>query len=337
MIGSCIAMGLALVLDGASLYLLAQARTAEVAPAAFVGLHGTACAIGALAVPGLLPTIYGKLPRTGVLFMLALALVLPVFGMLGIALALIPALWRQREPVRELDCLRATVMTTIATQTGQRSTAPAIADGYLMGILQCAPERGRRLQALMSTLSLDAQQAAPLLRIGLKDRDDDVRLLAYSLLTRKEKVLEERIGKSLRQLEQAQPAGAFALHRSLARDYWELAGLGNAASSSTFLLQRAGIHASAGATLQPAEAGLQLLLGRILLRQDDLEAARAALLRATAAGIAIDTVAPFLAEIAFQRRQFSQITPLLKMGSRSALPFPMNQMAAYWETSQDAR
>lgn len=337
MIGSCIAMGLALVLDGASLYLLVQARSAEVAPAAFVGLHGSACAIVALAVPGLLPPAYRRLPWTGMLFMLALALAIPVLGMLGIALALVPALWRQSSPVRELDCLRAAVMTTIATGTGQRSTAPAVADGYLMGILQGAPERSRRLQALMSTLSLDAQQAAPLLQIGLKDRDDDVRLLAYSLLTRKEKMLEERIGKSLRRLETAPPADAFALHRSLACDYWELAGLGNAASSSAFLLQRASVHAQAGTALQPVEASLQLLLGRILLRQDALEAARAALLRATAAGIAIDTVAPFLAEIAFRRRQFSQIAPLLKMGSRSALPFPMNQMAAYWETSQDAR
>ena len=337
MIASCIAMALALTLDGASLYLLGQARSAEAAPAAFVGLHGAACIVAALAVRGLLPPVYRTLPRAGLLFVLALTLAIPVLGMLGIALALVPALWRQHGQARDLDCLQASAMDTIAPGTPETMCAPAVGDAYLMGILQCAPERSRRLQALMATLSLDAQQAAPLLQIGLKDRDDDVRLLAYSLLTRKEKVLEDRIGKSLRRLDLESASGAFVLHRSLARDYWELAGLGNAASSNAFLLERSGAHARAGTALQPGEASLQLLLGRILLKQNDLEAARAALLRATAAGIAVDTVAPFLAEIAFRRRQFSEITTLLKMGGRSALPFPLNQMAAYWETSQDAR
>jgi hypothetical protein len=329
-------MALALALDGASVWLLAQARTAAVAPAALLGLHGAACVLGTLAVPGLLPPVYRKPSRAGLLFVLALTLAVPALGMLGIALALVPALWCQRAPAQGLDCLRAPVTTGLGAVRDDGGTLPATGEGRLMGILQCATERGSRLEALISTLSLDAQHAAPLLRIGLKDRDDDVRLLAYSLLTRKEKALEERIGKSLRRLDQEPPAAAFAVHRSLAHDYWELAGLGNASSSGSFLLERARAHAEAGIALQPAEAGLQLLLGRILLKKNALEAAHTALLRAVAGGVPRDKVAPFLAEIAFHQREFSEITRLLSTGKRAAPPFPLNRVATYWKDGQHA-
>jgi hypothetical protein len=187
------------------------------------------------------------------------------------------------------------------------------------------------LRALIATLSLDAQHAAPLLRIGLLDREDDVRLLAYSLLTRKEKAVEERIGKSLRQLDGNVPEAAAAAHSALAYAYWELALLGNTGGCSAFLLEQARKHAQASIALQPAQASLQLLLGRILLKARQMDGARAALLHAAVSGVALDKVAPFLAEVAFHRRQFRQIGDLLRFGKSNDRAWQLHPVSAYWE------
>lgn len=335
MIVSCFAMVAAVGLDLASLCFLAQGHAPAATPAGFAGLHGTACVIAALAIVGLLPATYDQFVWAALLFFLLVSLCIPLLGMVGLALGLVPALWRQRQPAHRLECLHSNVPASLTATSSHRHAAP-VGDGRLMGILLSTADRGSRLHALIATLSLEDQQAVPLLRIGLKDRDDDVRLLAYSLLTRKEKALEERIGKSLILLDQVAAEEAFAAHRALARDYWELAGLGNAGSAVNFMLECARLHAQAGATLQPTDASLQLLLGRILLKEEHFALAHTALLHALSGGVAFDKVAPFLAEIAFYQRRLNQIGMLLPLEESADTIFSSRQLSAYWNGASHA-
>lgn len=53
----------------------------------------------------------------------------------------------------------------------------------------------KRLEAVFATLKLEDRDAVPLLRRALGDSVDDIRLLAYALLDRKEHRLSERIQK----------------------------------------------------------------------------------------------------------------------------------------------
>lgn len=329
MLVSCIAMVVAIGLDLASLWVLAQGQASIAAPVGFGPLHGSACAIAALAFSALLPVTYRQPTWAACLFCFIVALCIPLFGMLGLALGLAPALWRQHQGARRFDCLHSNAATLLNGAICQRQGA-AVSDGRVMGVLLSTADRSSRLQALIDTLSLEDQHAVPLLRIGLKDRDDEVRLLAYSLLMRKEKELERRIFNSHGQLAGATEKAAFVLHRALACDYWELARVGSSGSARLFLLDRARVHARAALTLQPTQASLQLLLGRILIEEQQFALAHAAVLDAVAGGVALDKAIPFLAEIAFYQHQFSQIGPLLDVEKAAASRSTLHQLSAYW-------
>ncbi|WP_156328127.1 MULTISPECIES: hypothetical protein [unclassified Massilia] len=331
MIFSCIALAMAFAMDVFGLFLLVAMRATVAAPLGVIALHAGACLLATCALPSLFPAAYRSMPRCGWFFLWLVAFSTPVLGMLGLVLALVPALRRQRTPVCRAEWLHSNVSERFDTGASPGRAGAINGDRCLMGVLRCAPGRHSRLRALIATLSLDAQGAAPLLRIGLLDRDDDVRLLAYSLLTRKEKAIEERIGKSLRQVDSEAKETVLAAHRALAYDYWELALLGGGGGATAFLLEQAREHAQAGIAMEPRQACLQLLLGRILLKTRQLEAARAALLHAAVGGVAIDKVAPFLAEIAFHRGQFRQIGTLLNMGKSSDQVWRLRSASAYWK------
>lgn len=324
-------LALAFVIDACSLMLLVDVRLAMAAPVGVIGLHAIACTLAASAIPSLLPEPYQEMPFSGSLFLWMVAFFAPVLGMLGLSLALVPALWRQRAPLCRADWLYSNIGAGFDPAGTRPRSRQGSGDRCLIGVLRCAPMNHSRLRALISTLALDTQDAAPLLRIGLLDRDDDVRLLAYSLLTRKEKAIEERIGRSLRQLDKDSPEAVLAVHGALACDYWELALLGNASGASAFMLEQARKHVQAAIALDPGQASLHLLLGRILLKANELEPARVALLHAAARGVALEKVAPFLAEIAFQRGQFRQIGGLLSMGKSGQQVWQLRPVSAYWK------
>lgn len=299
---SLLALTAAIALELAGAWQLTQVFAAAAAPHAFIILHIFACVLAATALFGLLPEHYQNDMPASVLFLLMVCLPIPVLGMLGLGLGLVPALWRQRSNAKGLIFIRSDVVTILDRPPGRGPDRPVPGDGCLMGTLLGDPARERRVRALMSTMSLDSRHAFPLLRIGLADPDDDVRLLAYALITRKELALETRIATGSGTIDRAGDTEPFLTHRSQARDYWELAGHAHENTSITFLLERAQVHAQAAARLAPREADVQFLLGRILLKAHDLDRARAALMQAVAAGIALEKVAPFLAEIAFHRK-----------------------------------
>lgn len=330
-----VAMVVAIGLDLASLWLLIQTQGSAAPPAGFGSLHGSACAIAALAFRSLLPAIYRQPVWAAWLFCFIIALCIPLLGLLGLVLGLVPALWSQRPPARRFEYLHSTVATLLDRAIYQRHAAP-VSDGRLMSVLLSTADHSSRLRALTETLPLEDQHAVPLLRTGLKDRDDDVRLLAYSLLMRKEKALEGRIFDSLGRLDDATGAVAFVSHRALACDYWELARIGGSGSANLFLLDRARTHALAGLMLQPKEASLQLFLGRILLEEQQFAPARSALLRAVAGGVALEKAAPFLAEIAFNLHEFRQIGPLLQFKKSAASRSTLHQLFTYWNGTRHA-
>lgn len=330
MIVSAFALAGALALELAGCWQLTLIFAAGEAPWTFIAAHIAASTLGAGALFGLLPEQYQDDSRSGVVFLWMISMAMPVFGVLGLCLGLLPALWRQqrRSPVR--DFIHATVTERLAPCAEPARVPARGGDGSLMGTLLCAPARDSRLRALIATLSLDVRRSLPLLRIGLHDDDDDVRLLSYALISRKEKALETRIAAALRRVDQSPEAERFILQRSLARDHWELAELTQDGSAANFLLERARLHALAATDIRPREADVQFLLGRVLLKARDLDAARAAFLRAAAAGVALDKVALFLAEIAFHRQQFAQIGMLMQMEKR-AVPLTLAlRLGSYW-------
>ena len=327
---------------GSAWLLLVSGQFPALGIVEFLLAHGAACLMFGLSLPHVLPVRYRSLALTSFVFIFATAFFIPVLGMPGLILGLLPALYRQQH-VQVIVCSHPIPALPERLATPRRGAAkPGVS--HLAGFLHHAADPQKRREALIATLALDDRHAVPLLRMGLKDRDDEVRRLAHVLLNRKEKAIETRIRDGLAELSVAEPEMRYFFHKALAHDYWELASLGSPRGGSLMpLREHSRVHAHAGLKLCPQDAALQFLLGRILLHGMDLDAAGAAFEQAREAGIDARKTMPFLAEIAFLKQRFSDIGNCLGkgdmggMGGMTASRSPLNHVFSYWGDASNGR
>jgi tetratricopeptide (TPR) repeat protein len=151
--------------------------------------------------------------------------------------------------------------------------------------------------------------AVPILREALQDPVDDVRLLAYALLDDKQEVLTLRIRALLAELEaENDPHMQGLQHARVAGAYWEMAWLGLAEMEvRTAMLENADRHYGQALMLQELNAELHFQRGRVRLLAGHLDGAERSFQRAMVQGMPLNEVMPYLAEVAFERRDFSEV------------------------------
>lgn len=289
---------------------------------------------------GLLAAAGRPLSRRGVCFVAAsLALALPVFGALGVWAVVIPA-WRARRDA-EVDSVVELGMPAF----DDFERAPRVAPAPIELVLRSGGASHKRVASVMALRKMDAQLAVPLLRVALGDLHEDVRLLAYAILERREKDLRRRIESTLSDLEALQAPGeeaaalprAAALH-ALAEQHWELVhgGFASGGELENATLESA-LRFGHESLLLAGDGSLALLLARIRLRQGHARAALRYLRAAQALGVANAALAPLYAEVAFLLRRFHAIAPLLSEAGQAPLARPrLAAVAAFWHDRAEA-
>lgn len=293
--------------------------------------HVGVCLLFSLALPGLLPQ---RLRQGALVLFVFLGIVfIPVLGMLGLLACIVPVL-------RGQDALAGRAGGWLHTRSphlpGRPVQRPGGSGGLakgcdLAGPLQHATDPRKRIGALIATLALEDQQAVPLLRLALKDPDDEVRLLAYALLNRKEKAIEARMREQHALTADDAPERLFLRHKALAHDYWELAHLGDPHGDALVsLCARAHEHVQAALKLRPHDGGLQFLAGQIFLVQMQLDAASEAFGAAQRCGIDARQSAAMLAEIAFRRQRYADVPRHLAQAGSGGRQFALDKLSSYW-------
>ena len=329
---------LVLVFDAVIVMLMAQAPPFFGDFLIFLIGHATQCLIFSLALRELLPEPQRNQAFLSCLFVFTIVFFIPVLGMIGCLACLVPALNWPCVNTRSAGWMHPQVPNLPSLPVQSRGLGGVSRAGELADTLQREADPEKRCAALITTLSLKDQDAVPLLRRALSDPEDEVRLLAYSLLNRKEKTIEKRIGERKAQLGIGAQDQVFLQRKGLAYDYWELGHLG-ASGGRTLQLLYAYAHEHAQAALDhcPQDGGLQLLIGRILLVEMQLDAASDAFKKARQAGIDSRQIEPFLAEIAFLQRQYSDVKAHLVQAGHSRSRLRLNRVTSYWEgSSSDA-
>jgi len=164
-----------------------------------------------------------------------------------------------------------------------------------------------RMQSLMTLQAVPSRVANPILDDLLGDSTDDVRLVAFGMLDTEEKKLNAHIQRERNNLErELTPEQRYACLRHLAELHWELiyASLAQDELRRHILGQARGYLDSALEVDVPPNSGLAFLKGRILLAQGEVEPAQQALEEAIALGQPLISALPYLAEMAFKRRDF---------------------------------
>lgn len=167
-----------------------------------------------------------------------------------------------------------------------------------------------RMQALLTLQAVPGRVANPILEDLLGDETDDVRLLAFGMLDSKEKHISRDIQRERAQLDTELTAEQrFDCLRHLAGLHWEMiyACLAQGELRRHILRQARDYLEAALALGIPPSPGMLLLQGRILLAQQEVDAAEEVLSRAQAQGLPPASVIPYLAEIDFLRRRFDRV------------------------------
>lgn len=292
----------------AGLQLLVSGSHADLMLIGFLATHMLASGVLATLVLMAMRKTYAT-PRTATwLFFFCLSACIPILGVIGIlttmaCLPLLPPPGSRRQFISlrlpELD-------------PHERPPGEAFRQAGLRQFLRNdrAPIE-QRLRALVGLQNAPVRFASPLLRDLLAASSEDLRLLAYGMLETREKKLNAEIHTWRMTWQDATTTAAKqAAARRLSALYWEVIYQGlaqgdlrrHAAEESLRFLE---------AALDAEDASLQLRHGRLLHELGRNGEAEAAYRRAIALGLPAPRVQPYLAELAFERKDFIEVKRLL--------------------------
>ncbi len=193
-----------------------------------------------------------------------------------------------------------------------------------------------RLKALVALQAVPTRVSSPVLRELLSDGVEDLRLLAYGMLDREEKRLNQAIHETLTHLAACTSAAArHEAQRKLAGLYWELVYQNLAQGDlRTHALQEALRHVEAALLGDGGDAGLYLLHGRVLHALGRHDTAHQAYSHALDAGIPAPRVLPYLAELAFEVQDYGLVRRIMERMQGWQGQSGLTQVISYWTHMQ---
>jgi hypothetical protein len=323
-----IAATVAISLEAGSAWLLWTAHTGARGLTGFLLCHLVACLIMASVFTGLLSSKHGSWKKGTPFVVFSLCFFIPWFGMLGMIAGVLPALWwpRPGSGATRLSAWSYLSIPPLPDQSPSPREPGTLHFGVasIAGILQGASDLGQRQKGVLATLQLRDNEAIGLLRRALRDPEDDVRLLAYALLDRKEQAITARIRLHQKRLDSARGDQKVSHHSAIAFDCWELIHLGLVQGEvMNYLLATAREHAEAALRRRPKNPGLEFLLGKVLARMGEPELASDALRRAENLGIDSEIISPYMREVGFWQRRLAEsakVTSISAAGEATPLP-----------------
>ncbi len=260
---------------------------------------------------------------------------LPVFGLFGLGLAVFV---RQRGgPRRRATGIEETEPPRLGGSPLTTEHAGRFGPGSLEGIIRHSPNPDLRLRVVLACRQLPGRLAVPLLRLALRDRVDDVRLLAYAVLDGRERQIQTQVKEVLEQagIQDANaPNTPPAVRARVAELYWELVYQGLVEGELlAFSLDQVMTHAEAVLGASRGHPRMALLAGRALILRRKFGEARNLLHDALARGLSIEVVGPYLAEVDFELRRPDDVRrQIAEIAASSRLRPGLAMIVERWST-----
>jgi tetratricopeptide (TPR) repeat protein len=317
----------ALALEIGALYTTLDAKHGTVEVINFLALHGGASAFLALFSLPALPEHYRRPRRLVLAYLFSFSFFIPIFGLFGLLVAVLVAVLKPRLiPNKPFTRVKPPEFVLSI-----REAPPQFRMAGLRSILldQDTPPEVR-LKSLIALQSMPARTAGPLLRKLLSDPADDIRLVAYGMLDSQEKSINARIKTDLDKLATVTDMEArLGCLRHIAELNWELVYSGLVQGDVRRHALASGIaYAERAQEISPQDAGLWFLKGRLLQAAGDIEAAGVSFNIAVSLFLPEARVLPYVAEIAFEQRDFGTVREtigLIAVAQTSSLMAPLIQ------------
>ena len=171
----------------------------------------------------------------------------------------------------------------------------------------------KRIGALLAIDTCENRQRNKVIRDTLFDNEDEVRLLAFGLLEKQEKQITQQIRETKKRLDKEKNEYNRALNqKELAFCYWELVYQGLALDDlRNFAINMATELASDALKVLNDDIGLHLLFTKIYLATQDYSKAKEALEQTQALDAPYSKILPYLAELAYYKRDFNTLRSYL--------------------------
>jgi len=211
------------------------------------------------------------------------------------------------------------------------------AGGAKIRLAQEGLSADERTEALMAIQASQSPEANHLIREALHDKDDQLRLLAFSILDQQEKSISDHINYLKDKLNESTVLHEKSrLQKYLAQCYWEMVYRNIVQGDMVKrVLNFCYQHAKAALETRMDDPALWSLLGKIYLKQNENEKARTAFYKAQSCGAPESQVFPYLANIAFDAQDFSLLKKLMKhMASAKDIP-KLKPLIHFWCNGND--
>lgn len=294
-----------------------------------LALQGLAAALAAPAALSLMPARFQTGGARTLLYLWSFLFSIPLGGLALSCGAIALGAWLPREldePPIELiyDPQFVSQQPTVAYGRGAHLKS---------ALLSAQAATSFRMTALMAMQSMPMRTVSPLLREMLDDSYEDIRLLAFWMLDRQEKDLTQKILAQLPRLQLTlSDPERYRVNKELSLLYNELV--------YAYLVQgdvyrhaarQADMYAEQALALMPGDASLWRLRGRLALDRGDTQTAEQMLANAEQHGFERSRLLPYLAEVAYLRRDFGAVSRLLdEIPGATSLP-TLRPLLNYWE------
>lgn len=295
----------------------------------FVLAHAIVSGLLAVLLTGVFPKRF-KPNRAGLLTLFfCLAFFVPLFGAAAILITLI--YFKKFQYLGERDEFFSVPLPPFMEEaTGM---AAGMGEGGAWSRLRMtALPRAERLKALMAIGGGSGLNTSSFLQQATGDSDDEIRLLAFNLCERHEQKINQTITAALEGLKTGSDPGERAVFcRTLAFSYWEL--VYNSLSQNelrNFFIDQSLKYLRQSRELGSNDPALSILLGKIHLARREHDLAGEAIREAMKNGAASSQVIPYLAELAFLKRDFASVKNFLTQDSTLRLKPGIGPVAQFW-------
>lgn len=302
----------------------------------FLLLHGLASVALALFVWHFLPAYYRTPRRLALALLFNFSFFIPVLGLIGLMAAVFVAVhFPHLAASRSFSSVElpefVLSLHQADTQFGQ--------GGIKSRLTHAGIQTDRRLAVLLALDNVPTRIASPMLHEMLDDFSDDVRLVAYGILDAKEKEINAKIHDELEGIaDSGSDAQRLVRLRQLAELYWEQVYSGlSLGDLRLHALEMASHYLGQALELAPRDPGLWLLKGRLLHQQQQCDAAQEALDLAVACGLPEERALPYLAEIAFERRDYATVRAMLGEIASTQVTQKMQAVIRFWVGNGDTQ
>lgn len=188
-----------------------------------------------------------------------------------------------------------------------------------------------RISALNSISALGSSAANHLIRTMLPESQDEIRLLAFYLLSKQEKKYIPKISKALNLLQhETNETTRAELAKNIAIEYWELTYHGLVEDNLVnFVLNLSLKYALMANEILGNDPSLSFILGRIYLRLREYVKANQYLNTALSAGAMPTRIFPYLAESYYYQEKYTEIKNCMTQSAMVDLGY-VNLITNFW-------